>query len=331
VPDGVMAVGSEATTINDAEVRRLADPAEVIAAIRAAFARDYAATLRMPVRTCLELAGGAVMLVMPCYDRALDAAGVKIVTVSRQAGVIATYELLDPRSGTVTARMEANYLTDLRTAATSAVATDLLARDDAETLGVFGRGRLAAAHLTVLPAVRKFRRFMVCGSSHGNTNKDSTSGVKTSEFCKRMNDEHGIRVEAVDAESCVREADVICTCTSSREPVLDGRWLRAGAHLNLTGAFQPETREVDDEAARRSRIVVDTYEGALAEAGDLLIPLKNGTIGRDQIVADLHEIASGKKQGRTCRDDVTLFKSLGCALEDLVAAKLVYEKKAIGK
>src|SRR5262249_27150619 len=323
-------MGSEAKIVSNAEVRRLADSAEVIAAIRAAFARDYSATLHMPVRTCLELAGGAVMLLMPCYDSALDAAGVKVVTVSRQAGVVATYELLDPQTGTVTARMEANYLTDLRTAATSAVATDLLARDDAETLGVFGCGRLAAAHLTVLPRVRKFRRFLVCGRL--DSKMSGNIGLNTSEFCKKMNDEHGIAGEPADAERCVRESDVICTCTNSPAPVFDGRWLRPGTHLNLVGAFQPETREVDDETARRSRIVVDTYDGALAEAGDVLIPLKNGTIGRDQIVADLHEIASGKKQGRASRDDITLFKSLGCALEDLVTAKLVYEKQiAISK
>jgi alanine dehydrogenase len=318
-----MAMGSEATIISNAEVQRLADPAEVIAAIRAAFTRDYSATLRMPVRTCLQLAGGAVMLVMPCYDSALDAAGVKIVSVSRAAGVIASYELLDPQTGAVTTRMEANYLTDLRTAATSAVATDLLARDNAGTLGVFGCGRQAAAHLIVLPRVRKFRRFLVCGRSDSKTSSES----RTSEFCKKMDREHGIAGEPVDAETCVRESDVICTCTNSPAPLFAGRWLRAGTHLNLIGAFQPETREADDETARRSRIVVDTYDGALAEAGDLLIPLKNGTIGRDQIVADLHEIASGKKRGRTSRDDITLFKSVGCALEDLVTAKLVYEKQ----
>ena len=320
---GSRAVGSGATVIKDIDVRRLADPAEIIAALRAAFARDYSATLRMPARTCLELAGGALMLVMPCYDSALEAAGVKIVTVSRQAGVIATYELLDPQTGSVLARMEANYLTDLRTAATSAVATDLLARKDAVTLGVFGCGRLATAHLIVLPRVREFRRFLACGSSHRHRENEGRTNLKV--FCKKMKDEHGMTVEPVDAQTCARESDVICTCTNSPTPVFEGRWLRAGAHLNLVGAFQPQTREVDDETARHARIVVETYDGALAEAGDLLIPLKNGTIGRDQIVANLHEIASGKKQGRAGRDDITFFKSVGCALEDLVTAKLVYQ------
>jgi ornithine cyclodeaminase len=146
-----------------------------------------------------------------------------------------------------------------------------------------------------------------------------------------MKQDHGIEVEPVDAATCARESDVLCTCTTSSTPLFDGGCLQAGAHLNLVGAFQPDTREVDDTTARRSRIVVDTYHGALAEAGDLLLPLKTGAITRAHVVADLHEIASGKKQGRTNSRDVTLFKSVGCALEDLVTAKLIYRKIAISK
>jgi ornithine cyclodeaminase/alanine dehydrogenase-like protein (mu-crystallin family) len=141
-----------------------------------------------------------------------------------------------------------------------------------------------------------------------------------------MKPEHSMKIEAVDAETCARESDVLCTCTTSGVPLFDGWWVRPGTHLNLVGAFQPETREVDDETVKRARVVVDTYDGALAEAGDLLIPLKNGAIHRDHVVADLHEIASGKKQGRTSHEDITLFKSVGCALEDLVTAQLIYRR-----
>src|SRR6478752_2714606 len=153
---------------SESQVRSAVTPDEVIQAIRSAFARGFA-TLRMPVRTMLEL-DGALLLVMPCYDQGLNAAGVKLVSVSAKAGVQATYELLDPATGICVARMEANYLTDLRTAATSAVATDLLARKDARTLGVFGCGRQAAAHIAVLPRVRDFQRFLVCGSKLSNVN-----------------------------------------------------------------------------------------------------------------------------------------------------------------
>jgi len=290
---------------------------EAIAAVRAAFARGFS-TLHMPVRTSLQL-DGAILLIMPCYDSALNAAGVKLVSVSNQ-GVNATYELLDSRTGMGVARFEANYLTDLRTAATSAVATDLLARQDVKTLGVFGSGRQAEIHFAVLPRVRHFERFLVCGSGRADLNN----------FCAKVKAEQGIRIEPVTAQACARESDVICTCTTATEPLFDGRWLRPGTHLNLVGAFQPHTREVDDETVRRARLVVDTYEGALAEAGDLLIPMKNGTIGREHIVADLHEIASAKKAGRASRDDITLFKSLGCAMEDLVTAQLAIKDLVIG-
>jgi ornithine cyclodeaminase len=301
---------------SEAQVRELADVNAVIHSIRAAFARDSSATLRMPVRTSLALAEGAVVLLMPCYDSALNAAGVKTVAVSPEAGVNASYELLDPETGAVLAIMEANYLTDLRTAATSAVATDLLAPADVETLGVFGSGRQARAHLAVVSRVRRFRRFLVCGSGRSSLQS----------FHSRMKLDHGIEVEPVDAEACVRESDVICTCTTSITPLFDGRWLQPGTHLNLVGAFRPETREVDDETVRLARVVVDTYETALAEAGDLLVPLSKGIIRREHILSDLHELACGTKQPRTSRQDITLFKSVGCALEDLATAQLVYQR-----
>jgi ornithine cyclodeaminase len=141
-----------------------------------------------------------------------------------------------------------------------------------------------------------------------------------------MSHRYKVQVEAADAESCVRQSDVVCTCTTSRVPLFEGRWLKSGMHLNLIGAFQPDACEVDEETIRRSRVVVDTYAGAWAEAGDLLIPLRKAAIQKSHILADLHELFSGKKRVRTGPDDITLFKSVGCALEDLVTAKLVYER-----
>jgi ornithine cyclodeaminase/alanine dehydrogenase len=286
----------------------------VIEPIHAAFARGFA-NVHMPVRTMLNM-DGAILLVMPCYDSALHAAGVKLVSVSPKAGVQAVYELLDSRTGIAIARMEANYLTDVRTAATSAVATDLLARNIVETLGIFGSGRLAAAHFAALPRVRNFKRFLVCGSGRSDIPA----------FCAKMRTELGLNVEAADAETVARQSDVICTCTTAHEPLFDGNWLSPGTHLNLVGAFQPETREVDDVTVKRACVVVDTYDGALQEAADLLVPIKNGTIDRSHIVADLHEITSAKKVARTTAESITLFKSVGCALEDLVTAQLIYQQ-----
>jgi alanine dehydrogenase len=298
---------------SEEQIRNTVRVNEVIAAIHAAFSRGLA-TVHMPVRTVLNM-DNAILLVMPCHDSALAAAGVKLVSVSAKAGVQAAYELLDPQTGMALARMEANYLTDVRTAATSAVATDLLACKDVETLGIFGSGRQAVAHFAALPRVRNFKRFLVCGSGRSDL----------AAFRDKMKSDLGLNLETTNAETLARESDVICTCTTSPAPLFDGNWLRPGTHLNLVGAFQPETREVDDVTVKRARIVVDTYEGALQEAGDLLIPIKNGTIDRSHIAADLHEIASGKKPARTSAESITLFKSVGCALEDLVTAQLIYQ------
>jgi alanine dehydrogenase len=300
---------------SEEQVRNAINADDVIRVIRQAFVRGFA-TVRMPVRSVLKM-NDAVLLVMLCYDSALHAAGVKLVSVSQKARVQAVYELLDPETGIALARMEANYLTDARTAATSAVATDLLARKNVETLGIFGSGRLAMAHLAALPRVRNFTRFLVCGSGR--------SDLMT--FCASMKKEFNLNVETASAEKLARESDVICTCTSSPTPLFDGNWLRPGTHLNLVGAFQPDTREVDETTIKRSYVVVDAFDGALQEAGDLLIPIKNGMIDDSHIVADLHEIVSGKKPGRKSADSITLFKSVGCALEDLVTAQMIYESR----
>lgn len=299
---------------SEQDVRQLVGPEQAIVAIRKAFTRDFHKALQMPVRTQLHL-DGSVLILMPCYDAALKLAGVKTAMVNRQTGVSATYTLIDPSAGKTLAVMEANYLTELRTSATSALATDLLSRSDAKTLGIFGSGRQAFAHLAVLPYVRNFEKYMVCGSGRNDL----------SAFCSRVKAELGIEVNAVEAESCVRESDVICTCTTSSTPLFDGDWLRPGTHLNLVGAFQPHTREVDSKTVQRARVVIETYEGCLAEAGDLLIPINEQVITRSHIIADLHEVASNQKSVRRSPDDITLFKSVGCAMEDLIVAKLIYE------
>lgn len=303
-------------TLTEGQVRQLVDVDSVIAAIRDAFARDSSQTLQMPVRCSLPLEADGVLLLMPAHDSHLGVAGVKTVTVTSQGGVHAIYDLIDPRNGSVRARMEGKWLTDVRTAATSAVASSILALGEATTLGIFGTGRQSESHIAILPRVRQFARVLVCGSP----NSDVPS------FCARMSDRYNIEAMPVDAETCVRRSDVICTCTTSHVPLFDGQWLKPGTHLNLVGAFQPETREVDDETILRSRLIVDTYDGSMAEAGDILIPLKKGMITRNHIVGDLHQIISGKRIGRSRPDDITLFKSVGCALEDLVTAKLIYDR-----
>jgi ornithine cyclodeaminase/alanine dehydrogenase-like protein (mu-crystallin family) len=302
----------------DSEIRSLLKPTEVVDAIEAALTREYRTTAVMPVRTHVPVEGRGVLLVMPCYDSTAPGLGIKLVTVFEDAAerVQANYVLLDPISGKLRALMAANYLTDVRTAATSAVATRHMARRDAEVLGVFGTGRQARSHIEVLTAVPRFDRVLVCGSSP----------ERSRTFAAAMANELHLTVEPADARMCASQADVICTCTTSSVPIFDGKWLRPGTHLNLVGAFQTDKREVDSETVCRARIVVDTYEGALAEAGDLLIPMREGVISRENVIAELHEVVGGKKPGRTSADEITVFKSVGCALEDLVTATLTCQK-----
>ena len=302
--------------LTEDEVRQRLDPDRVIAAIESAFRDRYPSTV-IPARSNLQMSGG-IFLAMPCYDGAGHTLGMKLVVVQQKPGrsedrIQATYLLLDPKTGRPLAIVPANYLTDLRTAATSAVATKFLAREPVKTLGVFGTGRQARAHIKVIPRVRRFEQILVCG-------RTADAGRN---FAERMSAETHLPIAAADPETCATESDVLCTCTSSQTPLFDGNLLRAGVHLNLVGTFQPHAREVDSATVQRARVFVESYEGAPAQAGDLLIPMQEGVIGPTHVAGDLHELTSGKKRGRTSSEDITLFKSVGCALEDLATAELL--------
>ena len=302
--------------LTEAEVHRLLDPRTLVPAIEEAFRARYPSTV-MPVRTQMKLADG-IFLIMPCYDRAGRGLGMKLVKFNEnprlaEDRIQATYILLDVESGCAKLVIPANYLTDARTAATSAVATKFLAREDAKVLGVFGIGRQARAHLQILRHVRNFERALVTGRDPG----------RTRDFAQQMETELGMKIEPVYSRTCAAESDVLCTCTTAKSPLFDGNLLRKGTHINAVGSFQASTRELDDTTIRRSRIVVDTYDGALAEAGDLLIPLKAGLIKRENLLADLNELLSGRKKVRTSPAEITIFKSVGNALEDLAAAELL--------
>jgi ornithine cyclodeaminase/alanine dehydrogenase-like protein (mu-crystallin family) len=303
-------------SLTEADVRHRLDPIQVIAAIESAF-RDRYPSIAIAPRTQVGLAQGT-FLVMSCYDRSRCALGMKLVTVQDSPAqpedrIQATYLLLDPDTARPRLTISANYFTDIRTAATSAVATKFLARADARILGIFGTGRQAQAHLRLLPLVRPFQRVLVCG-------RDSR---RSREFAQHMAAELPIPIEPVDPRTCAAQSDVLCTCTNAQTPLFDGKLLRPGTHLNLVGTFQPQAREVDSLTIQRAQVVVETYDGALAEAGDQLIPIGEGLITCDHVRADLHELVSGKKSARRSPADITVFKSVGCALEDLVTAELL--------
>jgi ornithine cyclodeaminase len=283
-----------------------------------ALARAFAAGAQVPVRHAHRLGAADALLLMPAWSDA--ALGVKLVTVmpgnaARGAGTVqAIYVLLDRATGEPRALLDGEALTLRRTGAASALAARYLARDDAQNLLVVGAGRLAphlaCAHFALRP---QLRRVFVWA-------RDPARAQTTAQSLRDL----GLPAQAVEhLEPAVREAHIVSCATTATAPVVHGGWLEPGTHLDLVGGFTPAMREVDDVAAARARIFVDTYAGALSEAGDLLAPLASGAIGRASVLAELAELVRGDRRGRTSAGQITLFKSVGTALEDLAAAALV--------
>ncbi len=284
-------------------------------------AQAFAAGAQVPVRHAHGLAEADTLLLMPAWsDTAL---GVKLVTVmpgnvARGAATVqALYVLLDRATGEPLALLDGEALTLRRTASASALAARYLAPADAQNLLVVGAGRLAphlaCAHYALRPSLR---RVFVWA-------RDPARAQTTAQWLR----DQGLPAQAApDLEAAVREAQIVSCATTATAPVVHGSWLEPGTHLDLVGGFTPAMREVDDAAVARARIVVDTYDGALAEAGDLLSPLATGAIGRDRVVAELAQLVRGDRRGRTSAGEITLFKSVGTALEDLAAAALVVRR-----
>jgi ornithine cyclodeaminase/alanine dehydrogenase-like protein (mu-crystallin family) len=310
-----------------ADLERLLTPPAVIDALAAAFRLAATGGGHVPARVSVPASEDGVLLLMPAVTRGPSAEGpalgVKLVSIyagNRGRGhptVYASYLLMDGATGQPVALLEGTYLTALRTGATSALAARLLARADARRVVCFGAGVQAAMQLSCLAAVRPLERVAVVGR---NPDRARRFAVETSRAL-------GLPVEvASDARAAVRGADIVTCATTSPAPVVFGADLRPGVHLDLVGAFRPTEREADTEAVRRARVVVDTYAGALEEAGDVLLPLREGAIDRAHILAELAEVVTGARIGRRSDADITLFKSVGWALEDLAAARLAYDR-----
>jgi ornithine cyclodeaminase len=226
------------------------------------------------------------------------------------------YVLLDGETGEPIAFIDGPALTLRRTAAASALAAKYLARTDCERLLMVGTGALAPHLVEAHASVRPIRNVLVWGRDP----------EKAARLAHRL-DRRTLKVRpTTDLEGAVRGAHVISCATLATEPLIRGHWLPLGVHLDLVGGFRPTMREADDEVVRRARVFVDTREGALAEAGDLVQPIAAGVLDRDDIAGDLFELCRGTRAGRRYHDQITLFKSVGTALEDLAAAQLALER-----
>ncbi|MDE1995426.1 MAG: ornithine cyclodeaminase family protein [Rhizobiaceae bacterium] len=290
-----------------------------------AIAEMFCKSCVMPVRHHhdMEVPGekAATLLLMPAWLPG-HYTGVKILSLFPDNGlralpaIFGTYMLSSGKTGEMLAVIDGGELTARRTAATSALAARYLSRADAEELLVCGTGRLSLNLMQAHAQVRPLKRIAVWGRDRDKSEAVAAAGRAL-----------GLNVEAVaDLEPAARSADIISCATLSSTPVIAGEWLKPGAHLDLVGGFKPDMRETDDIAIRRARVFVDTRAGATKEGGDIVQPLKNGTLIKEDIQAELSELASGARPGRTSDNDITLFKSVGAALEDLAGAILAYEQ-----
>ncbi len=307
--------------LSAADVEGALDWDSLVERLRRAFRRGA----EVPVRHHHEIAnpGGAdgTLLLMPAWQAGRHI-GIKIVTIfpdndSRGLpSVMGAYLLLDGKSGAPIALLDGPMLTVKRTAAASALASSYLSRPDCERLLMVGTGSLAPYLVMAHAAVRPICNVLIWGRSPD----------KAIRLARRL-DRPDFRVAATeDLEAAVRGAHVVSCATLSKDPLIRGDWLQPGQHLDLVGAFRPDMRECDDAAVRRARVFVDTRAGALAEAGDIVQPIESGALDPADIAGDLFELTRGERAGRRYYDQITLFKAVGTALEDLAAAELAAER-----
>jgi alanine dehydrogenase len=292
------------------DVRAVLSLPELIGAMESALAAFSTGKVDQPVRTAIEVHDRTFFASMPAYDGAHGILGAKLVTVFPENAAhglhthLAAISLFDAETGELTAVMDGRYITELRTAAASAVSVRHLARQDAAILAILGSGVQARSHLAALPLVRPFRQIRAWSPTPEHLRAFAVGRVQA----------------AGSAEEAVRGADVVLIATSAVTPAIDNAWVAAGAHVIAIGACRPSQREIDPALVARSALFVDSRAAAVKESGDVI------PHGAEHICAELGEVICGRKPGRRSAEEVTLYKSLGLAIEDLTAANLVYRR-----
>jgi ornithine cyclodeaminase len=317
------------TLLSAEDIRRLVPMSAAIDAVASAFAQLSSARARIPLRTPVEADGG-VTLFMPGYLQDTRVLGGKVVSVfSGNAArglpvVTAAVLLLDSTTGLPRALLDGTFLTALRTGAASGLATRLLARERASVLAVFGAGVQARTQIEAVREVRPIREVRVVSRTHASAQRLAAE--------LRAAPDPPERVQVLDDPAeAVKGAHVLVAATSSSTPVFPGAAVGPGAHVNGVGSYTPEMQEVDEELVSRARVVLDTRDGALAEAGDLLIPLRKGLIREEDVRIELGEVILGLRPGRTSEEEITFFKSVGNAALDLaVGARALAEAERTG-
>lgn len=300
--------------ISAERVAELAPYGDLIEALRNGFASE----IETPVRHQHELSAVSILLLMPAWSKAFT--GLKTVYAKFDNAakglptITASYLLMDNDTGATVAMLDGTELTRRRTAAASALAASYLARPDSETLLIVGAGALAPHFVQAHAAVRPIRRVLAYNRSL----------EKATTLARELAQDGYAAAPIADLEAAVRQADIVSCVTSSTQAIVEGKWLKPGTHVDLAGAFKPSMREVDGETVARARVFVDTREGAIAEAGDLIQAEAEGYFAMEKIEGDLFDLCRGRVGGRQSANEITLFKSCGTAIEDLAAAEMVY-------
>lgn len=304
---------------------------DTIEAVEEAFKYFGLGKVKMPLRPTIKVDEyNGLILYMPAYIGGMNALAVKVVSVYPdnptkygKPTVLGTVLLNDPKTGDLLAILEGGFITAMRTGAVSGVATKYLARKNSKIVGVFGAGVQARTQLMAICEVRPIEEARVYDVDRRVAEK----------YAEEMSEKLGITVKVADkAVDAVKGCDIIVTATTSKVPVFKGEWLEAGTHVNGIGSHTPDARELDSITVKKAKIVVDSYEACFKEAGDIIIPINEGVITREHIYAELGEIVTGKKPGRISDDEITVFKSVGLAIQDastaLKAFQIALERKA---
>jgi ornithine cyclodeaminase/alanine dehydrogenase-like protein (mu-crystallin family) len=309
--------------LSQADVRHLLTMEDVIRAVSDAHVALARQEVIMPVRLTMRYDDRPSELeAMPAFIRSMPALGMKLIDyvgTNTQRGLPAIHALivvLDADDGRPLAILEGSHVTATRTAAASAVATSLLAREAGRVLAIVGAGVQAGSHLEAMLHVRPFERILICGRDR----------ARLSRFVDESRARYpGVAIgEAATVREAVADADVIVTATTSPTPVLWWDWLKPGAHINAIGSHSPDTRELATDVVVRARRFVDSREANLKECGDFLIAIAEGALAPEDIDTEIGQVAAGLRPGRTCDEEITLYKSGGIAVQDVATADLVY-------
>ena len=309
--------------LSSKEIESILTMQDSINAVRSAFINFSQGKAEDPQRISLNLSNeNDEALFMPAYEKDSDFASLKIVSVFKNnprfnlPKIQALIVLIDSNTGSALSVMDGEYITSMRTGAASGLATDLLEKRESKIAAIIGTGVQAVKQLEAISCVRDFDKIYVYGLAIDDAIK----------FVNENKDKYSFDLFAEENRNHLEECDIICTATSSNKPVFRNKNIKDGTHINSIGSYKPDMCEVPEETILKSKVVVDSISACLKEAGDIIQPINKATFSKDNIYAELGEIASGVKKGRENNKEITVFKSVGIAIQDLVVASLVYKK-----